>query len=222
MATLSPRLRFIASFVEKGMHIADIGSDHGYLPLYLLEKGIVPFAYACENKEGPYRNLLATFRANASDRIVCAYKDGLEDLPETVDTVILTGMGGELIMKILSRGSAHLRHVEWLILSPQMNLPEVRHYINAIGYAIVDEGMIEDDKFYTVIKARRGFQRCDENECRYGPILLKERPEAFLRFLEQRRTYLLKLLREKELSRERESDIARELEALRFIMEEAK
>ena len=83
---LSKRLLFIASFVTSNMRIGDIGSDHGYLPYYLLNEGKVNYAYACDNKKGPFENLSLTFKDKFNGKIHLALKDGLSDLPKEVNT----------------------------------------------------------------------------------------------------------------------------------------
>ena len=127
---LSKRLLFIASFVTSDMRIGDIGSDHGYLPYYLLSHDKVSYAYACDNKKGPFENLSLTFKDSFEGKIHLALKDGLNDLPKEVNTLILSGMGGDLIQTILKNGINHLDHVDKMILSPQQNVEGLRRYLN--------------------------------------------------------------------------------------------
>ena len=146
---LSIRLKYIASFVSKDMIIGDIGSDHGYLPYYLLNNDIVSFIYASDNKKGPYNNLCNTLKS-FSDRCEVALKNGLDDLPSYVNTLTITGMGGDLIISILENGKKYLKNIDNMILSPQQNVEGVRRYLNSIGYKIIKEGIVFDDKYYNV------------------------------------------------------------------------
>ena len=185
---LSKRLSFIASFVDNHMIIADIGSDHGYLPYYLLENKIINKAYACDNKIGPYQNLLSTFN-NSSFDIEISLKDGLNNLPDYVNTLIITGMGGDLIIKILKRDFKYLKNIEYLILSPHSHFLEVRKYLSSIG-----EGIIKDDKFYQVIKYQKGNETLNEIELMFGPILLQKKNVDYFNFYQEELSSINKLL----------------------------
>ena len=190
---LSKRLSFIASFVDNHMIIADIGSDHGYLPYYLLENKIINKAYACDNKIGPYQNLLSTFN-NSSFDIEISLKDGLNNLPDYVNALIITGMGGDLIIKILKRNFKYLKNIEYLILSPHSHFLEVRKYLSSIGYKIIDEGIIKDDKFYQVIKYQKGNETLNKIELMFGPILLQKKNVDYLNFYQEELSSINKLL----------------------------
>src|SRR5690554_2779581 len=97
---LSPRLAAIAAFISSDDIVADIGSDHGKLPLYLNELGHT-YVYASENKSGPYNRLKKEIGTPLNGQIEVALKDGLNDLPPHINTVVIAGMGGELIGEIL-------------------------------------------------------------------------------------------------------------------------
>ena len=164
---LSSRLLFVTRFIEKDMVIADIGSDHGFLPFYLLENNLITKAYACDNKIGPYNNLKKTFADYFPDKIELALNDGLNNLPSYVNCVIMTGMGGDLIIKLLSRDHQYLNNVNYLILSPQSNIPLVREYVSNNGFKIIDEGLVEDDKIYT---SCLNFEQMSLNSVKHFPI----------------------------------------------------
>lgn len=121
---LSKRLEQVASMVTKGNIIADIGTDHGYVPIYLVEKGICPKAYAMDINQGPIESAIKNIENyGLSEKIQAIKSNGLEKLePEKADTIIIAGMGGELIVNILENGLAKLencsRPVKELVLSP--------------------------------------------------------------------------------------------------------
>lgn len=204
---ISKRLKVCASLFSKNMIVADIGSDHGYLPFYLLENQIIDKAYASDNKKGPFLNLKKTFNNLSHGEIEIALKSGLEDLPEYVNTVSITGMGGDLIIDILTCGKKHLNHIDTLILSPQQNIPGVRKFLNSIGFGIVEELMILDDKYYVIIKAIKKDQKLTDLEYEFGPILLKRKDQTFLDFYQGMIDEYQRLLSLKEISSSRKEEL---------------
>lgn len=216
---LSPRLTYIASFVTFDMIIADIGSDHGFLPYYLLDNKIVSKAYACDNKLGPYKNLLKTFDNKFNNQIEIKCSDGLNDLPNYVNTIIMTGMGGDLIIKLLSRNPNKLNNIKYLVLSPQSNIPIVRNFLINNGFKIVDEGLVKDDKIYHVIKCQKGSQNLNQNEIYFGPILLKRKNALFIKYYSDRLNEIESLLN-KQLSNERFIELKHEFNLIKDVLNE--
>lgn len=214
---ISKRLKFIATFVDKNMIIGDIGSDHGYLPLFLFENNIIIKAYACDNKKGPYQNLLSTFKDLPYD-IEIKLNDGINNLPSYVNTIILTGMGGDLIISILQDNLDRLKNVEYMILSPQQNIYGVRKFISSIGYQIIDEGIIEDDKFYNVIKCKKGNSSYSELELEYGPVLLKTKNLVLKKVLQNKINDLTKILTLNNLSNNRIEEINQQLARIKEVI----
>ena len=155
---LSMRLCAIAGMVTKGNRLADVGCDHGYLSIYLVEERIVPSAIAMDVRPGP----LSRARENISrygleDYIETRLSDGLTKLePGEGDTLVIAGMGGPLMERILNEGAKVREGFQELILQPQSDLPHFRHFLSEIGWEIVREEMIkEDGKFYPMMKAVR-------------------------------------------------------------------
>ena len=216
---LSSRLLFVTRFIEKDMVIADIGSDHGFLPFYLLENNLITKAYACDNKIGPYNNLKKTFADHFPNKIELALNDGLNNLPSYVNCVIMTGMGGDLIIKLLSRDNQYLNNVNYLILSPQSNIPLVREYVSNNGFKIIDEGLVEDDKIYTVIKCQKGQQVLNQKELYFGPILVNNKDNLFMNLYSKRLDEIQELLN-KNLSIERINQLTEEVNLIKEVLNE--
>ncbi len=156
---ISKRLLCVAAQVPKGARVADIGCDHGYLSLYLLQSGRADFVHACDLREKP----LATARENAARfgiseglRLSCA--DGLRAVdPAAVDTVVCAGMGGDLIAQLLSAAPWIRDERYLLILQPQSGGSDLRRYLTESGFGTVREELTEDGGFlYNVICARFG------------------------------------------------------------------
>ena len=215
---LSKRLSFIAAFVTSDMRIGDIGSDHGYLPYYLLSSNKVSYAYACDNKKGPFENLSLTFKNKFEGKIHLALKDGLNDLPNEVNTLILSGMGGDLIQAILSRGIKHLEHVDKMILSPQQNVEGLRRYLNSIGYKIINEAMVFDDKYYFVLIVEKGEQNLSDFEYKYGPHLINNKDETFISYLTEMKDYYYSILAKKNLNQEKINFLNKEIDELKTLL----
>ena len=155
---LDARLEAALSFARPGAPAADIGTDHGYVPVALLERGIAPCVVASDVNEGP----LDAARRNAErfgfrDRIVTCLADGLSGLPlaeNGIRDIYILGMGGELIASILG-ASAFVRQKDVrLILQPMTMQPELRRYLAGAGFAVLDEKLCRDrGHVYCVILA---------------------------------------------------------------------
>lgn len=184
---LSKRLLFVTKFVDSQMIIADIGSDHGFLPYYLLQENIIQKAFASDNKIGPYNNLRKTFSSFDQARIELSLSNGIEKIPEYVNTIIITGMGGELIVKILLEGKDKLKNIDNIILSPHSHIEKVREFMMKEGYSLVDEGIVFDEKFYFVLKYQNGQQVLTKKELLFGPLLIKRKTEEYLNYLKELR-----------------------------------
>lgn len=178
---LTPRLMAITKFIEKKDHVADIGSDHGLLPLYLAENG-VQYIYASDNKKGPYERLKSEIEASGHTTIRVDLADGLDKLPLEVDTLVIAGMGGELIAAILSKGVAHLDHLKKMILVPHGQEEELRKMLSFLGFMIQDEVVIEEDgKFYELIYATNEQGVVCGLETFFGPINIRKKSATFIK-----------------------------------------
>lgn len=180
---LSKRLLAVASFVEQGAVVADIGSDHAYLPSFLIEKGIVQKAIAGEVANGPFESALNNVTSlGIKDRITVRLANGLAAIDENdgVDTVTIAGMGGSLIATILKNGTDNLQGVNRIIVQPNIHAMGIREWAIANGWKIVDEKILQEDgKIYEVLVLERGDANYDELELLVGPFLLVEKNEVF-------------------------------------------
>lgn len=181
---LSKRLETVAQFVPQGSRLADIGSDHAYLPLALLEQGRIPFAVAGEVVKGPYQSALDNVAAHGDrDRVEVRLADGLEAIhPEDqVETITICGMGGRLIAAILTAGIERLKGVETLILQPNNREDDVRTWLEENGWQLTAEAILEEQgKRYEILVAQPGRMQLSEKERRFGPYLLREQSPVFV------------------------------------------
>ncbi|WP_296115575.1 class I SAM-dependent methyltransferase [uncultured Eubacterium sp.] len=190
---LSKRLMALAELITPGKRLADIGTDHGYIPIYLCQKNVIPSAIAMDIGKGPLQQATAHIgQQGLSDRIETRLSDGLAALqPGEADSILIAGMGGGLVMKILSEGAHALTGEEELILQPQSEIAQVRQYLRAHGMQIVEEEMIlEDGKYYPMMKVIQGKEpvsiddSLDEQvEDAFGPVLLQKKHPVLLEWL---------------------------------------
>lgn len=181
---LSKRLETVASYVPTGAILADIGSDHAYLPCYLAHKGIIQHAIAGEVVKGPYESAERQVRTEGlTDKIEVRLADGLAAVKEEdlVNTVTIAGMGGPLIVSILEKNPESLKHVTRLILQPNIHAKVIREWAMRNGWAIHEETILEEDrKIYEVLVLQRGEMKLTEVETLLGKQLLATKSETFV------------------------------------------
>jgi len=158
---LSKRLRCVAEWVPAGAHLADIGTDHGFLPVWLLKQNRIDFAIAADLREKPLDTARRTAeRYGVSRQISFRLCDGLTGIePDEVDVVSIAGMGGETIVSILEKAPWTLERETRLLLQPQSAGYELRRFLNEKGYRIIRENIArEENRFYILIEAQKGEQ----------------------------------------------------------------
>ena len=185
MIELGERLTRVASFVPDGSKVCDVGSDHAYLPVYLIQNDQISCAIAGEVVKGPFLSAKQTIRDyRMEDRIEVRLGDGLQILSkeDEITAVTICGMGGELISRILEAGysGGHINGQERLILQPNVAEHFVREWLMNHSYQIVDETVVSDNhRLYEIIVAEPVGKRVEytELELKYGPILLQQPSE---------------------------------------------
>lgn len=156
---ISKRLLCCASMVQSGSRVADIGTDHGYLGIYLLQSGAARHVIACDLRKDPLENARRNAKLFGVDgEMEFRLSDGLEKiLPDEVDTVVMAGMGGDLIQKILSQCPWRKREGLQFILQPQSAGNVLRRWLCEDGFEIQREEPVQDGHFlYTVMDIRQG------------------------------------------------------------------
>ena len=200
---LSKRLTAVAGLVTEGASVADIGTDHGYVPIYLMKNKIAVKAIAMDINRGPLeRARMHIIGHGLKGKIETRLSDGLEKIePGEVDTIIAAGMGGGLVIKILEEGKEVVKLLHACILQPQSEIIKVRKYLNNNGFIIETEEMVEEDyKFYPMMRVVHGKPEAyEEYEYLYGKRLLEMKHPVLKKYL----------LREKEI----QESIVRQLTA---------
>lgn len=219
---LSERLKTVSMLVTEGNRLADIGTDHAFVPIFLVEKGRIPGAVAMDVREGPLMRARENIRQHGlEDRIETRLSDGLEALGVgEADTVLIAGMGGALTVRILERRKKLRYEVKELVLQPQSETGTVRRFLESAGFRIVQEKMVlEDGKYYPMMRCLPGDMALSDMEARYGPRLMQERPRDWLRFLVWRKGILERNLScmegaEGARGRRRRAELLQELEEI--------
>lgn len=156
---LSPRLRMVADLVPKGARLADVGTDHAYLPSALILEGVIPSAIAADLRQGPLNRAMSTVReCGLTDRVAFRLCDGLCGVhPEEVEAVAIAGMGGETISAILAAAPWTRERDIPLVLQPMSSMPDLRFWLAQNGYRILTEQLVrEGDTLYTALSVRAG------------------------------------------------------------------
>lgn len=155
MYTLAPRLQVIADYITGG-RVADIGTDHAYLPIYLIKTNKASHVLACDVRQKPLDNAANNVRKSKTPNIELRLCDGLSGVnPNEVDTVVIAGMGGEVISGILERCPWIKNDRYQLLLQPMTSADALRRFLCENGFEIADETATEDNgKLYTIISCR--------------------------------------------------------------------
>ena len=192
---LSPRLAACAAFVRPGDRVADVGCDHGYLSIHLLQKGIAGHVYASDVRQGPLgsarRNAANYGLAGKIDFFLC---DGVQGLPRDFDALICAGMGADTMISILD-AAPWLRGGNYrLIFQCQSKAPSLRKFFSETGWEIAQETALRDGRFlYTVMEVlwNPAAPRLTPGQCYFSPALARcNAPEAA-----EYRRWVLDLLR---------------------------
>ena len=181
---ISKRLELVASFVPQGAILLDVGSDHAYLPIELVERGQIEGAIAGEVVEGPYQSAVKNVEAHGlKEKIQVRLANGLAAFEEEdqVSVITIAGMGGRLIARILEEGLDKLANVERLILQPNNREDDLRIWLQDNGFQIIAESILEEaGKFYEILVVEAGQMKLSASDVRFGPFLSKEVSPVFV------------------------------------------
>ncbi|MGL4971582.1 MAG: tRNA (adenine(22)-N(1))-methyltransferase [Culicoidibacterales bacterium] len=184
MIPISKRLETIAQYLPKQTRMADIGTDHAYLPCYAIKNNLASYAIASDVVKGPYEMAKQTVADyQLTQQVSVRLGSGIQTLTadDKIETITISGMGGKLISEILS-DTAHLFDVQTLILQPNMGSHFVREWLQAHNFAITAETIVcENEKFYEIIVAKKQavIAPLTAIELQFGPYLLAEKSQAF-------------------------------------------
>lgn len=187
MILLSPRLQKAADFVPACRCMADIGTDHAYVPLYLLQTGRIRQAIASDIHEGPARRALSNVRKEQMEaRVSVRVGPGLATLrPGEAEGAVIAGMGGLMMIRILEEGADQAAALDWLVLQPQNHAPELRRWLAEHGYVICGEALAaEDRQLYQILFVRHGhMEALSDAEAEAGLLVYRKEDPLYPDFL---------------------------------------
>lgn len=180
---LSKRLQAVADYVPENARLLDVGSDHAYLPVALIQEEKIDFAVAGEVVEGPFKIAQShVISQELEGQITVRLASGIAAMLPTdaIDTIVIAGMGGLLISDILEAGKADLANVNRLILQPNNHESAIRDWLSKANFKITAESILrEADKNYEIIVAEQGKMDLSVEEAQFGPFLMQEKNEIF-------------------------------------------
>ena len=224
---ISKRLELVASFVPQGAILLDVGSDHAYLPIELVEKGHIEAAIAGEVVEGPYQSAVKNVEAHGlKEKIQVRLANGLAAFEEEdqVSVITIAGMGGRLIARILEEGLDKLANVERLILQPNNREDDLRIWLQDHGFQIVAESILEEaGKFYEILVVEVGQMKLSTSDLRFGPFLSKEVSPVFVQKWQKEAAKLEVALDQiPEKNREERQVLAHKIQAIKEVLHASK
>lgn len=225
---LSKRLQAVADLVSEGLVVADVGTDHGYIPIYLILTKKSPKAYAMDVNKGPLLRAKEHIAEHGLETCIeTRLSDGVRALHKgECECVVVAGMGGALTIKIMEEGKDIFRNLKEFVLQPQSELQKVRAYLYQNAYSIVEENMVLDDgKFYPMFRVINGqSQEYHAIELCYGKLLLEQKNAVLKSFLEKEKAVKKLILSNLEQSfgehiETRRKEIQEELEGIEYALQ---
>ncbi len=229
---LSKRLQKVADLVTEGASVADIGTDHAYIPIYLVKNHKISKAIALDVNRGPLERAKEHIKAEGLEELIdTRLSDGMEALkPYEVQEIITAGMGGGLVIKILTDYPQVTESLNYGVLQPQSEIHRVRRFLNNQGYRILAEDFVEEDgKYYPMMKVDFRANASEEySPCQYyfGKRLLEEKNPVLLKYLHREKKIKEEILGKlndqmREKPQERISDRIKEIREELKMIEEA-
>ncbi len=206
---LNNRLAQVASFIEDDSSVIDVGCDHAFLDIYLAQNKKMKKIIASDNKEGPLEKAKENVRkAHLEKEITLLLSSGIEKLDPTIDTLVISGMGGLNMVGICKYESQKMKQFSTLVLSPNNEVEFVRREFVKMGFHIDQEALVLDkDIIYPVLRFKRGRKFYRKKEYLLGPLLMKEESPLFKKWnakeLKQKEL-LLNILPKSYMKRRRE------------------
>ena len=186
---LDTRLQAILQLIQPCDILADVGTDHAYIPFEALKTGRCAFAYAVDIKAGPLKHAQATFADSGLENKVCLIVcDGIQAIPDPLDVVVIAGMGAETALPIIQNDLSRFKAIPQIIIQVNRDVALVRKTMSQYGFVIVDETISFLRHYYVAIKFQYGATACaySDFQLKYGPILLQKKEPILLDYLHSR------------------------------------
>ncbi len=221
---LTSRLQCVADCVKKCRLLADIGTDHAYIPIYTVEKGIAESAIACDVVKGPLKIATDNIKSHGlEEKITPILANGLK-AADNADVIVIAGMGGKLICTILENSPEVAKKADYMVIQPMTCSYELRKYLHENGFSITEEKLArEEDKIYNIMVVKKGDEKyTDEFHYHIGKKLFENRSPMLSEYIRMRAEVIKKQIRGLKTSKNPDlHSKADELEEIfrRFIQE---
>lgn len=226
---LSFRLQQIADLISKyknGEVLADIGTDHAYLPCYLLKNHIISKAYACEVAQGPYESSQATIVQNhLENQVIALLGDGIDPIcDKDTDMIVIAGMGAYLISEILEKNLDYIKCVHTMFLQPNANSDHLRKYLFDHGFMIIDEKIVKDGHHvYEMMVVNHAKENVpyDEYDVVFGPVLKKNKDPLFIDKWQRQKKVYENIMNNLDVSHPRYNELSHKIKMIEVILDES-
>ncbi len=184
---ISKRLKTIGNLVDDNSFLIDVGCDHALLDIYVVKSNPTIRAIAADINKGPLEQAKKNIKvAKLESKIEVLLADGIESVPDYVDTLVMSGMGGKNMLGIVKYQMKILKQFETIIISPNNDCDVIRTFLCKNGFYLVEELMVKDSNFfYQILKFKKGKKKYSTKELFFGPILLTEKSASFVEFLKK-------------------------------------
>ncbi len=194
---LTPRLQCVADCIKKCRKLADIGTDHAYIPIYAIENGIADSAIACDVVKGPLKIATDNIKSHRlEEKIIPILADGLT-AAEGADVTVIAGMGGKLICTILENSLSIAKSNDYLVIQPMTCSYELRKFLHKNGFVITEERLAkEEDKIYNIMIVKKGIEKYeDEFYYHIGKRLFENRNPMLSEYIKMRAEVIKKQIK---------------------------
>ncbi len=196
---LTPRLEAIAKKVSYNATVADIGTDHAYIPIYLVENNIANSIYACDINQGPINMANKQIeKYGYTEEITTKLGPGLEPVVDMgIENIIIAGMGGILIKEIIEANKETAFSAHKLILQPMIAQEELRQYLIQNGFQIIDEDLAQEDRrIYQLIVAKKGISEpWADVDYHISPVLVEKKHPLLHKLIAAKENELEKIIK---------------------------
>lgn len=219
---LNKRLSEVAKFVSENAILADVGSDHAFLPCYLVQTNRINKAYAGEVIVGPYNQSIKSVEEyNLANNVFPILSDGLENIPDDTTEISIAGMGAHTILEILTRYPEKVCKYNKLILQANSHMELIREYVSNNNFLIIDESVVYDKgKYYEVcvIEPANG-RKLNTEEIQFGPVLLNNKSKTFVDYYKYQLKVKSNVLSQLSEEHEKYAPLKDEIEAIKKVLE---
>ncbi len=219
----SKRLETIVEMIDDNSKIADVGSDHCYVPIACCKANKITFAQAIDNKKGPFTRMSKAIKESGYDnKIIASLSNGLDELDERVDTLIIAGMGGKLIISILENNIKKIGGINTIIIDAHNDRKQVIKYLEEIGYYLTENRFIyEADIAYDIMKWKKGknLVKYTDEELEFGPLNLVSKSPAWEQYWISERERLINVLNSNDLPNSRKNECKLKIASIEKVLQ---